>query len=165
MFLLEEIKKIRKQKKIQKLVIFVDMDGVIADYRFGEGKNIENNIKGVYINKRPIYTTINNLKKINEESWIEMYILSSCFYKEQAEEKTKWLRKYAPFFNEKNMFFTMNNNFGDRKQAKIDVIKRFLESNDCDFVALIDDTHEILFKGIQQLGEKFIPFHAITLID
>lgn len=36
----------RRNKKIKedcsnKIAIFVDMDGVIADYRFGEGENIE----------------------------------------------------------------------------------------------------------------------------
>jgi len=164
-FLLDELNRIKKQKGIKKLHMFVDMDGVIADYRFGEGKNIENNIKGVYINKRPIYTAIDNLKIISDVSWIELYILSSCFYEEQANEKIMWLQKYAPFFKSENLIFTMNNNFINRKQAKIDVLKNCLDLDDCDYVCLIDDTHDILFKGIEQLGEKFIPVHVITLID
>ena len=64
MRLLEEIKRIQKHHP-EKITIFVDMDGVVADYRFGEGENIKSNKRGVYINKRPIYTTINNLRKIN----------------------------------------------------------------------------------------------------
>ena len=62
MYLLEEIKKIIGNTS-KKIGIFVDMDGVVADYRFGEGENIKNNKPGLYLDKRPIYTTINNLKK------------------------------------------------------------------------------------------------------
>ncbi|MCI9585292.1 MAG: hypothetical protein HFH45_01490 [Bacilli bacterium] len=165
MYLLEELDRIKKQKNIKKLYMFVDMDGVIADYRFGEGINIKNNVQGIYLKKRPIITTINNLKEINKIDWIELFILSSCLYEEQANEKVLWLQKYAPFFKRENMFFTMNDNFIDRKQAKIDVIKEKLNSDSCNYVCLIDDTHDILFMGIEQLGEKFIPFHAISLID
>ena len=86
MYLLEELKKIIENNK-KRITIFIDMDGVVADYRFGEGKNIKNNKPGLYLNKRPICTTINNLKKINDELECEMCILSSCLYKEQAEEK------------------------------------------------------------------------------
>ena len=57
MYLLEVLKEFVKNKKIDSLAIFVDMDGVIADYRFGEGDNIKNNVKGTYLKKRPIYTT------------------------------------------------------------------------------------------------------------
>lgn len=94
MYLLEVLKEFVKNKKIDSLAIFVDMDGVIADYRFGEGHNIKNNVKGTYLKKRPIYTTINNLKKINDEEEFNIYILSSCFFKEQADEKNKWLDKF-----------------------------------------------------------------------
>ena len=38
-----------------KIIIYVDMDGVIASYDFG--KNLD------YINKRPIITNIKSLKK------------------------------------------------------------------------------------------------------
>lgn len=98
MYLLEELDRIKKQKNIKKLYMFVDMDGVIADYRFGEGINIKNNVQGIYLKKRPIITTINNLKEINKIDWIELFILSSCLYEEQANEKVLWLQKYAPFF-------------------------------------------------------------------
>lgn len=96
MYLLEEIKKIIEDNS-KKIAIFVDMDGVVADYRFGEGENIKSNKPGLYLNKRPIYTTINNLQKINEKIDCEMFILSSCLYKEQSEEKSLWLDKYQLF--------------------------------------------------------------------
>lgn len=66
MFFIEEIKKI-KEDCSNKIAIFVDMDGVIADYRFGEGENIEKNVPRTYLNKRAINTSINILKEVNME--------------------------------------------------------------------------------------------------
>lgn len=164
MYLLEEIKKIIDNNS-KKISIFVDMDGVVADYRFGEGENIKNNKQGLYLNKRPIYTTINNLKKINDEIDCEMFILSSCLYKEQAEEKSLWLDKYMPFIKDKNKIFVLSQNFESRKKIKINKIKEKLDLNECELAILIDDTHEILFLALSELKDKVIPFHVITLID
>ena len=164
MYLLEEIRRIIKMSD-KKVAIFVDMDGVVADYRFGEGDNIKNNKPGLYLNKRPIYTTINNLKMINDEIDCEMHILSSCLYKEQAKEKDLWLNKYMKFIKQENKIFTISNDFESRKKLKIDKIKEKLDINECELAILIDDTHDILFLALSELKEKVIPFHVITLID
>lgn len=164
MYLLEEIKKIIENNS-KKIAIFVDMDGVVADYRFGEGKNIKNNENGVYLNKRPIYTTINNLKKISDEIDCKMFILSSCLFKEQAVEKDLWLDKYMPFIKKENRIFILSENFEARKKLKIGKIREKIDSNECELAILIDDTHEILFLALSELKEKVIPFHVITLID
>ena len=84
-------------------------DGTVYFYDYQ--KNIKNNKPGLYLNKRPIYTVINNLKRINDEIDCEMCILSSCLYKEQAEEKSLWLDKYMPFIKEKNKIFVLSQNF------------------------------------------------------
>ena len=60
MFFVNELKKIRKEYH-GKIAVFIDMDGVVADYRFGEGKNIENNIPGTYLFKRPICTLLGEI--------------------------------------------------------------------------------------------------------
>lgn len=164
MYLLEEIKRIIENNS-NKVSIFVDMDGVVADYRFGEGENIKNNKPGLYLNKRPIYTTINNLQRINDEIDCEMFILSSCLYKEQAEEKSLWLAKYMPFIKKENKIFILSENFESRKKLKIDKIREKLDLNECELAILIDDTHDILFLALSELKEKVIPFHVISLID
>lgn len=164
MYLLEELKKIIENNS-KKISIFVDMDGVVADYRFGEGENIKDNKPGLYLNKRPIYTAINNLKRINDKIDCEMYILSSCLYKEQAEEKSLWLDKYMSFIKNKNKIFVLSQDFKSRKKIKIDKIREKLDSNECELAILIDDTHDILFLALSELKEKVIPFHVITLID
>lgn len=165
MYLLNEINRIVKDRQIDSIGIFVDMDGVIADYRFGEGINIKNNIPGTYLTKRPIHTTINNLEIINDELSCKMYILSSCLFEEQANEKNLWLDKYAAFFKKENRIFTISDCFESRKIDKIERIREKLESKECELAILIDDTHDILFLAQDELGSKVIPFHVITLID
>lgn len=52
-----------------------------------------------------------------------MFILTSCLYNEQAEEKSLWLDKYMPFIKNKNKIFVLPKNFESRKKIKIDKIK------------------------------------------
>lgn len=165
MYLLKELKRIMDEKHVKKMMIFVDMDGVIADYRFGEGDNIKSNKAGTYFNKRPISTTIDNLEIISKETNIELGIVSSCLFEEQAKEKDLWLDKYVPFIPKEKRIYTMADNFESRKQLKVDKIKNYMENNKNTLVVLIDDTHEILFLAKKQLGELFMPMHVITLID
>lgn len=40
MYFINELKKISEENS-SNIAIFIDMDGVVADYRFGEGKNME----------------------------------------------------------------------------------------------------------------------------
>jgi len=165
MFLCNEITKIINSNITNKIQIFVDMDGVIADYRFGEGDNIKNNVKGTYINKRPINTAIENLEFIKKHTNLELCILSSCLFKEQVEEKNKWLDQFANFFEQKNRFFVLPSDFNGRKDMKIDKLISIMNERKLDKAILIDDTHEILFESISRLGDKVIPFHVSTLID
>lgn len=163
MFFLEEVMKI-KDNCTDKIAIFVDMDGVVADYRFGEGENIENNVIGTYLNKRPIKTSINILKEISNKIGFDMYILSSCRHNEQAIEKSKWLKKHMPFIDKKHQLFVVSNTFENRKLLKINKIKEVINDK-YDKVIMIDDTHDILFFAIKELGNKVIPYHVITLFD
>lgn len=115
MFFLNEINRIKKEKQKEKIMIFVDMDGVIADYRFGEGINIKSNKPGTYLNKRPIKTTIKNLEILSKKDDVELFIISSCLFTEQANKKNQWLNKYAYFFKKENRIFTIADNFESRK--------------------------------------------------
>ncbi|MEG1647979.1 MAG: hypothetical protein RSB77_04910 [Bacilli bacterium] len=165
MYILDEIKEKANEVSAEKIFIFVDMDGVIADYRFGEGINIKNNVPGTYLNKRPITTAIQKLLEISKDKNIELFILSSCLYNEQAIEKDKWLDIYAPFFKKENRIYTIASNFENRKQLKVDKIQKILNENSFIFSVLIDDTHDILFLAQKELGKMFAPFHVITLFD
>lgn len=165
MFLYNEISKFVIKHKDENIAIFVDMDGVIADYRFGEGENIKNNVEGTYINKRPIYSTINNLKYIAEKTNLTLYILSSCLYDEQVKEKNEWLDKNAIHFKEENRFYVLPKDFDGRKSMKVDKLISIMNDRKIDISIFIDDTHDILFESIKRLADQVLPFHVSTLID
>ncbi len=160
-----EINDIIKLKKGKGIGIFIDMDGVIADYRFGEGRKIIQNEKNIYLNKRPIYTSINIFNEISKKINCNMHIISSCYYTSQIDEKNKWLDIYAKFSNKKYRNFVVSTDFEDRKMKKIDCIKQEMKKYNYEYVILVDDTHEILRLAIKELGNKVIPFHVISIFD
>ena len=61
---------IENLSKERKLLIFVDMDGVIASYDIGKPYDFDK--------KRPLITNINTLKRLNSLENCELYILSIC---------------------------------------------------------------------------------------
>ena len=63
------------------------------------------------------------------------------------------------------MFETDEYNFEDKKKNKVSYLRKKIETHVCDLAIMIDDTHEILFLALKELGDKVIPFHVITLID
>lgn len=163
MFFENEIKKISERTN-GRIAIFVDMDGVVADYRFGEGQNIVDNVEGTYLKKRAIKTTIKTLKKVNDMFDYDMFILSSCRFDSQVEEKRVWLEKHMPFIKPENQLFVLSDTFEDRKMLKINKIKQVLNRGYIKAI-MVDDTHDILFLAINELKDKVVPFHVIALID
>lgn len=165
MFCIEEISNIVSEKQIKNLGIFVDMDGVVADYRFGEGKNIINNIPGIYINKRPIKTNINILKEVIKEIKCDLHIVSSCLFEEQKREKNLWIEANMPFVKKENINIIISESFDLRKELKVNKVLEKMENNNYDYSILIDDTHEILFLALSKSKGKIIPMHIVTLLD
>ena len=163
MFFINEINKIIKENFDKNVGVFVDMDGVIADYRFGEGEKIRNNTKNTYLNKRPIISTINVFNLLSEIC--DLYILSSCMFEEQIKEKNEWLDIHAPFFKTNKRMFVIAKENKERKDLKILKIKNLINNEIIDLAIMVDDTHDILFAAKDILKNKLIPFHVITVLD
>ena len=88
------LKEFLEQFGDKKIKIFVDMDGVIADYIFGSAKD--------YDQKRPLYDNIDKLEIISHMPNVELYIFSATRYSSGFEQKHRWLDTYAPFFKREN---------------------------------------------------------------
>ena len=127
----------------KQLVLF-DMDGVLAEYVAGEERAIIDEVKGVYLNKRPMKSIINIAEDLNKRNNITIGILSSCEYPSQVIEKKEWLKKYASFIAEENIHIIVwcDDDYAreTRRFAKLDKLKNIM----CDYdkVFLIEDTHE-----------------------
>ncbi|MBR2712324.1 MAG: hypothetical protein IKE73_01295 [Bacilli bacterium] len=150
------IKEFLEQYKDKKIKLFVDMDGVIADYIFEAANE--------YDKKRPLY---NNLKKIEEVSKmfdIELYIFSATRYSEGIEQKHYWLDKYAPFFKKENRIIISREEHNMEKSAilKAEYLKNF--ERDGSILIVIDDDPRNL-KAIRSLNEDVILLKDTALVD
>lgn len=133
-----------KDYKGKQLVLF-DMDGVLAEYAFGENTDIANEVPNVYLNKRPVQSMINVAKELCQMQDVSVGILSSCNFQSQMIEKKKWLKKYMPFLQDDLVYIIIWADEDYTKEtrcfAKLNEIKKI---KGYDKIYLIDDKHSIL---------------------
>lgn len=150
--------------KNEKQLVLFDMDGVVAEYKFGENPKIQQEVPGVYLEKRPILSMINVAKKLNKQKNLTIGILSSCDFDSQVIEKKKWLKKYMPFIKDENIYIIVWNNEPYTREtrcyAKADVIKKLKGYTQ---IFLIEDTH----KNINATNEYLptIAHHLSEFLD
>lgn len=135
MYFLDKIKSDYNDKKV---TIFVDMDGVIADYHFGTALNFKT--------KRPIRTNIKTLKAISKLDNVELYILSICKTSTQIDDKNEWINKYAPFFKRENRIILSKDKYSSLKsmEIKCNFLEDFIRDNSKEYIIVIDDDNDIL---------------------
>ena len=147
----------------KKIDIYIDMDGVIADYDalgFLKAKDKDD----VYLNKRPIFTVIDILKEISNNENIKLNILSCTTRVNQKDGKYKWLNKYMNFIAKENINIIARE---EKNYLKAAIVKKeFLKENiDINKVnILIDDSHEVISEIIK-LDLGIIPLHITSILD
>lgn len=141
----------------KKIKLFVDMDGVIADYVVGEAKN--------YDKKRPLRTVIEQLKEISNYDNIELYILSISRMDIGVKEKNVWLDINAPFFKKENRIIISreSNNMEKSYKLKCDYIRSLPREQDCAIV-VIDDDCDIVHK-LKEQNEDIIVLKDTVFSD
>ena len=125
-----------KQFKNKRIKIYVDMDGVIADYDVG--KALE------YDKKRALLTNIEALREVSKNKNVEMFILSITRMTIGREEKNRWLDKYVEFIKVENRFIISReeHNFMPSKTLKKKFIKNI--KRDESIIIVIDDDPAII---------------------
>lgn len=154
MYFEEKLKKLYNDEEIN---LFVDMDGIIADYYFCERLDFKN--------KRPLTTNINTLKKISKEKNINMYILSICKLKREIKDKNDWLDKYAPFFPKNKRYIIPKEEYNKTsKELKMLALNYLKEELNLTNIVLVDDDNEIL-KYIKNSNIDVMLFQDSSLLD
>ena len=150
------LKEYLKQYKDKNIKLFVDMDGVIADYIFNSAKD--------YDKKRPLYDNIKKLKEISQIVGIELYILSITRYSEGFKQKQDWLDTYAPFFKNDNRIIISreDNNMEQSSILKATYLKKY--KRDGSIIIVIDDDPKNL-KEIYKLNPDIILLKDTVLVD
>ena len=152
MYLLEFLKKYEGRK----IKLFVDMDGVIADFIVGDA--------GHYDTKRPLFDSIKKLEIISKMPNVELFIFSATRMNIGEAEKNYWLDKYAPFFKPENRIILSReaNGFIESSKLKEDYLKNY--KRDESIIILIDDDPKNLF-AVKNTSPDVILLKDTALID
>ena len=137
------------------ILLYVDMDGVIASYDAGKPLDYEN--------KRPLRENIRKIKKVSEIPNVELFILSICMNNKQIQEKNNWLDKYADFFKYENRVIISKEKYVgiSSPEIKTNYLKN-LKSNKQ--MILLDDDNRIL-KNVLKNADNVIALQDSELID
>jgi hypothetical protein len=148
----EIISKLLKQKNID---LFVDMDGVIASYDFGNPKDFDK--------KRPLKTNIKTLEEISKLNGITINILSICKKDSQIKEKNDWLDIHAPFFEKDKRYILSKETITNTSSPnmKLNFLRDYQSNNQ---KVLLDDDNQVL-KIVGNNLEDVIVFQDSELID
>ena len=146
---------IENLSKERKLLIFVDMDGVIASYDIGKPYDFDK--------KRPLITNINTLKRLNSLENCELYILSICKKDYQIKEKNDWLDLNAPFFKKESRIIISKENSSITESGilKANYLNNLNTKNQ---IILVDDDNKVL-KTVKEKVKNIILFQDSELID
>ena len=161
---LERVKEIKK--KNEKIAIFVDMDGTIAEYPVYQEENVAKAMEEEYSKIEPVNYIINILKELSKIENIDLYILTLSKTIQISEEKIKWLKKYVNFIQEKN-WIIITKELGEYNKENRDFIKALKMQEELpiyDFEILLDDDHKVLKETQKLLGNKVKVFHISSAI-
>ena len=145
-----------KQYENSKIQIFIDMDGVIADYIFVIAKDFDK--------KRPLRDSIKKLEQVAKMENVELYILSITRQTEGIKQKNFWLDNHAPFFKKENRIIISReaNNMEKSSILKAEYLKGL--KRDESIIIVIDDDPQNL-REIKRLNEDIILLKDTVLED
>lgn len=138
------------------IMLFVDMDGVIAAYSIG--KNPYD-----FLNKRPLRQNIANIEQVSKIENVEVHVLSICRENYQVEDKNIWLDKNAPFFakENRNIISRESHEWKTAKEIKLEFLKNVKTDKQ---IVLVDDDNAVL-KNIQENLNNVIVLQDSELVD
>lgn len=150
------LKEFLEQFGDKKIKLFVDMDGVVADYIFGSAKD--------YDKKRPLYDNIDKLEIVSEMPNVELFIFSVTRYSSGFAQKHWWLDEYAPFFKKENRIIISREENGMRDSSLLKAEYLASYERDGSILILIDDDPKNL-KDVRRLNEDVILLKDTVLVD
>lgn len=136
--------------------IYVDMDGVIAEYDIG---NFD------YNTIRPLQSNIKRIKELIDNN-INVKILTICKNNKIVEEKIVWIQKYMPFFDINNVIFISKEDEKYSGLSSKELKSEFLKSNiNYDNINIVVDDDNEIIKYIIKNNENIIVFQVSSWIN
>lgn len=142
--------------------VFVDMDGVIAEYGYPSGLYNGDFQKGNYAGKKPVITIMQEILNLyNNQDHIIM-ICSASPNAKATLEKNEWLNQYFTVPYENRIFI-------DLEDDKVETIRYYIEDmlhgNVQEHTIIIDDKGSILAKAHSLGIECYHPTQLLALKD
>lgn len=143
--------------KDRKINIYVDMDGVIAEYDIG---NFD------YNTIRPLKTNIKRIEDLIQKDNIKVKILTVCKTNAIVKEKIDWIHKNMAFFDINNAIFLSKEDENYKGISSQDLKSNYLKenTNNNEINILVDDDNSII-KRIRKNNEDIIVFQISSWID
>lgn len=139
----------------KKIKIYIDMDGVIADYDVGKPGNFDK--------KRPLYTSIDKLKEISFMDNVSLYILSITRKNIGIYEKNIWLDKYMPFIDKNNRFIlSKEKESKSSSELKVNFLKNIKRE---DGVIILIDDDPLILKSVMDNVNDIVLLKDTVLVD
>ena len=138
------------------LKIFIDMDGVVADYDIGGDFD--------YSIKRPLNNNIKQIEEISHYKNIELYIFSITRHNDGISQKNDWLDKYMPFIKKENRVI-LSREDNDMKRSRYIKAEYLMHIVDDKYkIILIDDDPSIIDE-VREAAPSVITMKDTVLVD
>ena len=146
-----------EENKDKIIDIYVDMDGVIAEYDIG---NFD------YSTIRPLKSNIEKIKNLLDNENINVYILSVCKTNKIIEEKIDWFDKYMDFFDKENIVLISKEDEKYKNYESMELKNNYLLNNinKNNVNILVDDDNSII-KYISKNNDFIKLFQVSSWID
>lgn len=137
--------------------LYVDMDGVLAEYDIG---NFD------YKTIRPLKSNIEKIKNLMNRENINIYILSICKTNSIIDEKIEWFKIHMPFLDRKNMILISKEEKEFNNISSKEIKSNYLSNhvNKSNKTIFVDDDNAII-KYVIKNNEGLIVFQVSSLID
>ena len=140
----------------KEIILFIDMDGVIAAYDNG-------NNPYDFLHKRPLTQNISTIKKVSTIENIETHILSVCRENSQIDDKNVWLDENAPFFKKEDRVIISRESkeWKPAREIKLEFLKDVKTDKQ---IVVVDDDNDVL-RTLKEELKKVIALQDSELID
>lgn len=133
--------------------IYLDMDGVLANYDVGSSD---------YNDRRVLHNNVDSIKFLSTIPKVEIYILSVCMKESDISIKDSWLDRNANFIKKENrVFLSKEGKDKTSMELKSEYIKGLNRNNK---IVFLDSDNQVL-EYVKYNNEDVTLLHASELVD
>lgn len=142
--------------KDKDITIYVDMDGVIAEYDIG---NFD------YNTIRPLKSNIKRVEELIKKDNIKVKILTVCKTDKIVEEKIDWLKRNMSFFDINDVIFISKEQEEYKKVESQELKSNYLKEHMNSTINILVDDDNSIIKYVRKNNRDLIVFQVSSWID